>query len=328
MNINNQKNVASKRIFSIFVRKMKYNLLVILGPTASGKTSVAAHWAYRNNGEIISADSRQVYRGMTIGTGKDYADYVVDGQQIPYHCIDIVDAGVQYNVYEYQKDFLKAYNDILGREKIPVLCGGSGMYIEAAINGYRMIQVPVNEKLRKELETKTNKELETMLATLKTLHNRSDTDTRKRMIRAIEIAMCQAEHPLEYTDYPEILPLLIGIVYDRESRRQRITQRLRQRLDEGMIEEAQELINNGLTYKQLEYYGLEYKFLAKYLSHELTYTQMFNHLNIAIHQFAKRQMTWFRRMERNGTKIFWLDGYMPMEEKLHQISVKLKNDVQ
>jgi tRNA dimethylallyltransferase len=198
------------------------------------------------------------------------------------------------------------------------------MYIEASINGYRMIQVPVNEKLRKELETKTDDELKTLLASLKTLHNRSDTDTRKRMIRAVEIAMYQAEHPHEYTDYPEIHPLLIGIAYDRESRRNRITQRLRQRLDEGMIEEAQDLLDKGLTSKQLEYYGLEYRFLAKYLSHELTYTQMFEHLNTAIHQFAKRQMTWFRRMERNGAKIWWLDGYMTMKDKLHEIDSKFQ----
>jgi len=295
-------------------------LLVILGPTASGKTSVAAHWAYRNGGEIISADSRQVYRGMTIGTGKDYADYVVDGQLVPYHCIDIVDAGEQYNVYEYQKDFLCAYNQILACEKIPVLCGGSGMYIEAAINGYRLLQTPVNEELRRELETKTKEELMSLLTSLKTLHNHSDTDTRKRMIRAIEIAMYQTEHPQEDNDYPEIEPVLIGIKYDRESRRQRITQRLRQRLNEGMIEEAQELLNKGLTSGQLEYYGLEYKFLSKYLEHELSYVQMFEQLNTAIHQFAKRQMTWFRRMERNGATIFWLDGYMPMEEKLREIN--------
>jgi tRNA dimethylallyltransferase len=306
---------------------MKYNLLAILGPTAGGKTSVAAHWAYRNNGEIISADSRQVYRGMTIGTGKDYADYVVEGQQVPYHCIDIADAGMQYNVYEYQKDFLNAYNDILGRGKIPVLCGGSGMYIEAAINGYQMIQVPVNEKLRNELITKTDNELKTLLASLKTLHNRSDTDTRKRMIRAIEIAMYQAGHPHENTYYPEIQPLLIGIANDRESRRQRITQRLRQRLDEGMIEEAQSLLDKGLTSEQLEYYGLEYKYLAKYLSRELTYTQMFEQLNTAIHQFAKRQMTWFRRMERNGATIWWLDGYMSLEEKLFEINLRFKNGI-
>jgi len=296
-----------------------YNLLVILGPTASGKTSVAAHWAYRNDGEIISADSRQVYRGMNIGTGKDYADYLVDGCPVPYHCIDIVNAGNQYNVYEYQKDFLKAYNDILHRGKIPVVCGGSGMYIEAAINGYKLIQVPVNDIRRKELEKKTDKELETLLASLKTLHNRSDTDTRKRMIRAIEIAMYQEENQQEDTDYPEIRPLLIGIKYDRETRRQRITQRLRQRLNEGMIEEAQCLLDQGLTFEQLEYYGLEYKFLAKYLSNELTYTQMFEQLNTAIHQFAKRQMTWFRHTERNGAKICWIDGYMPIAEKLRLI---------
>ena len=301
---------------------MKNNLLVILGPTASGKTSVAAHWASRNGGEIISADSRQVYRGMTIGTGKDYADYIVNGQTVPYHCIDIANPGDQYNVYEYQKDFLRAYNHILACGKIPVLCGGSGMYIEAAVNGYRLTQVPVNEELRRKLETKTDEELETMLASLKTLHNRSDTDTRKRMIRAIEIAVYQTEHPQENNDYPKILPLFIGIKYDRESRRRRITQRLRQRLDEGMIDEAQNLLNEGLTFEQLEYYGLEYKFMAKYLAHELTYAQMFEQLNTAIHQFAKRQMTWFRRMERNGAKILWLDGNMPLEEKLRAIDSK------
>jgi len=301
---------------------MNNQLLVILGPTAGGKTSIAAHWALRNNGEIISADSRQVYRGMTIGTGKDLSDYLVEGRAIPYHCIDIVDAGDQYNVYEYQKDFLKAYNSILERGKTPVLCGGSGMYIEAAVNGYRLIQVPVNEELRGELETKTNDELENMLASLKVLHNRSDTDTRKRMIRAIEIAVYQTKHPQEETAYPEIQPLFIGIHFDRESRRQRITQRLRQRLDEGMIEEARCLLDKGLTPEQLEYYGLEYKFLAKYLLHELNYAQMFEQLNTAIHQFAKRQMTWFRRMERNGATIYWMDGYMPMEEKLHEIDLR------
>ena len=303
---------------------MSYSLLVILGPTASGKTSVAAHWAYRNGGEIISADSRQVYRGMTIGTGKDYADYVVNGQPIPCHCIDTVEAGEQYNVYEYQKDFLAAYSDIHSRGKIPVLCGGSGMYIEAAINGYQLIHTPINEQLRNELNTKTDEELNSMLASLKIMHNQSDTDTRKRTIRAIEIAVHQAENPQSGINYPEIRPLLIGVKYDRESRRQRITQRLRQRMDEGMIEEARELLNKGLSVEQLEYYGLEYKFLAKYLSNELTYTQMFEQLNTAIHQFAKRQMTWFRRMERNGAIIWWLDGYAPMEEKLHNIDSVVK----
>ena len=307
-----------------------YNLLVILGSTASGKTSIAAHWAYRNVGEIISADSRQVYRGMNIGTGKDYADYVVNGQTIPYHCIDIIEAGTQYNVYEYQKDFLIAYSKIISDDKIPILCGGSGMYIEAAINGYQLIHTPVNETLRKELETKTDYELESMLAMLKTLHNRTDTDTRKRMIRAIEIAVHQAEtpHSLNLPNgnaYPDIRPLFIGIKYDRETRRRRITQRLRHRLYEGMIEEAKGLLNKGISPEQLEYYGLEYKFLAKYLTAKMSYTQMFEQLNTAIHQFSKRQMTWFRRMERNGAKIWWLDGYMPMEEKLNEIDFIFKN---
>jgi tRNA dimethylallyltransferase len=299
------------------------NLLVILGATACNKTAVAAQWAYRNGGEIISADSRQVYRGMTIGTGKDYADYIVNGQQIQYHCIDMVEAGYIYNVYEYQKNFLSAYGNILNRGKIPVLCGGSGMYIEAAINGYQLIQTPVNEKLRKELDTKTDDELVTILASLKTPHNRSDADTRKRLLRAIEIAEHHAQYPNKDDCYPDIRPLLIGINYDRETRRQRITQRLRQRLDEGMIDEAKTLLNNGMTCEQMEYYGLEYRYLAKYLAGELDYTQMFDQLNTAIHQFAKRQMTWFRRMERNGAKIHWLDGYMPMEEKLRKIDAAL-----
>jgi tRNA dimethylallyltransferase len=298
---------------------MTCNLVVILGPTAGGKTAVAAQWAYRNGGEIISADSRHVYRGMTIGTGKDYADYIVNGRQISYHCIDIVEAGYQYNVYEYQNDFLKAYGDILNRGRIPVLCGGSGMYIEAAINGYQLIQTPVNEKLRKELDTKTDDELVTMLASLKTPHNRSDADTRKRLLRAIEIAIHYAEYPHKDGYYPEIRPLLIGVKYDRETRRQRITQRLRQRLDDGINEEVKTLLGNGITSEQLEYYGLEYKYLAKYLAGKLNYTQMFEQLNTAIHQFAKRQMTCFRRMERNGAKIWWLDGDMPMEEKLRRI---------
>ena len=304
------------------IQEKAYNLLVILGHTAGGKTSVAAHWAHRNGGEIISADSRQVYRGMNIGTGKDYADYLVEGQSIPCHCMDIAEPGDQYNVYEYQKDFLITFNDIRKRGKIPVLCGGSGMYIEAAIQGYQLIQVPVNEELRKHLETKTDEELENLLADLKTLHNRSDTDTRKRMVRAIEIALYQTENTQLETPYPEIRPLLVGINYDRESRRQRITQRLRQRLDEGMIDEVQGLLDRGLSFEQLEYYGLEYKFVAKYLSRELTYAQMFEQLNTAIHQFAKRQMTWFRRMERNGFKIWWLDGYLPLEEKLREIDLR------
>ena len=296
------------------------NLLVILGPTASGKTSVAAHWAHHHNGEIISADSRQVYRGMTIGTGKDYADYVVNQMPVTYHCIDIVDPGYQYNVYEYQKDFLAAFSEVSGKDKVPVLCGGSGLYIEAAISGYRLIQVPVNEELRKMLDEKSDEELLSLLSSLKSLHNRSDTDTRKRMVRAIEIASYQAVHPDVDTGYPDIRPLIIGVKYDRESRRRRITERLKQRLDSGMIQEAEQLLEAGLTPGQLEYYGLEYKYLSLYLTGQLNYQQMFDQLNTAIHQFAKRQMTWFRRMERNGHKIWWLDGYAPMEQKMQRIS--------
>ncbi len=303
-----------------------YNLLVILGPTAGGKTAVAARWAYLNDGEIISADSRQVYRGMTIGTGKDYADYVVEGRRIPYHCIDIAEPGYKYNVYEYQKDFLKAYEDIVARGKTPVLCGGSGMYIEAVIKGYRLTEVPVDEELRRELDKKSDAELEALLASLKTMHNRSDTDTRKRMIRAVEIAKYQSEHPQTESEYPEIRPLLIGVAYDREARRQRITRRLRQRLAEGMIDEAQRLLDGGLTSEQLEYYGLEYKYLAKYLTGELSYDAMFEQLNTAIHQFAKRQMTWFRHMERNGAQILWLDGHVSLDQKIQRINGGLTPD--
>ncbi|MDR2036415.1 MAG: tRNA (adenosine(37)-N6)-dimethylallyltransferase MiaA [Bacteroidales bacterium] len=297
-----------------------YNLLVILGPTAGGKTSVATHWAFHHDGEVISADSRQVYRDMNIGTGKDYEDYMVNGCEIPYHCIDVVDPGYQYNVYEYQKDFLKAFDAVVNSGKTPVLCGGSGLYIEAAIQGYRLIQVPVDNAYREELENKSDQELEQILAGLRTLHNRSDTDTRKRMIRAIEIARYQKQYPDETNDYPDIRPLLIGVKYDRESRRKRITERLKQRLDQGMVGEVQSLLDKGLTHDQLEYYGLEYKYLSKYLSGTLSYEQMFEQLNTAIHQFAKRQMTWFRRMERNGNKIWWLDGHASMEQKMERIS--------
>ncbi|MDR1667128.1 MAG: tRNA (adenosine(37)-N6)-dimethylallyltransferase MiaA [Bacteroidales bacterium] len=298
---------------------MKYNLLVVLGPTASGKTAVAAQWAYRNRGEIISADSRQVYKNMNIGTGKDYDDYLVEGIRIPYHCVDIVEAGKQYSVYEYQKDFLGAWDNICRRGRIPVMCGGSGLYLEAALKGYRLLQTPVNEELRNTLASKTDGELEKLLAGLTLLHNHTDTSTRKRMIRAVEIAMYRQEQTEETSDYPDINPLMVGIRYDREIQRQRITERLQQRLDAGMIDEARELMQKGLTAQQLEYYGLEYKFLVRYLTGQLNYHQMFVQLNTAIHQFAKRQMTWFRRMERNGDRIHWLDGHMPVEEKIRQM---------
>lgn len=301
-----------------------YNLISILGATASGKTGVAAHLSKRLNGEIISADSRQVYRGMSIGTGKDIDDYAVEGQPIPYHLIDIVDAGQQYNVFEYQRDFLKAFETISERGKIPVLCGGSGMYIEAVLKGYRLINVPINEALRAQLSNKTLLELIELLKNYKNLHNTSDVDTVKRAIRAIEIEEYYLEHSEIDTTYPNINSLLIGVKFDRDSRRKRITQRLKSRLDEGMIDEVKTLLNSGLTPESLIYYGLEYKYLTQYVLGQLSYNEMFSQLETSIHQFSKRQMTWFRRMEKQGFNIHWLDGYQPMEEKIDNI-LKLYN---
>ena len=299
--------------------KHKYNLITILGPTASGKTRVAASLAARVNGEVISADSRQVYRGMDLGTGKDLDDYKVEDRFIPFHLIDIADPGYEYNVYEFQRDFVQVYNEIHGRKKLPVLCGGSGLYLEAVLKGYRLINVPVNIALRKELESKNMEEMRKRLSAFKVLHNITDTENRKRMIRAIEIEEYYSENPDLDSSYPELDPLVVGIKYDRESTRRRITERLKQRLEEGMLAEAEKLVGSGLSFEQLMYYGLEYKYLALHLKGDLDYEDMFTRLNTAIHQFAKRQMTWYRRMERNGIPIRWLDGYMPMEEKLDKI---------
>jgi len=249
----------------------KYNLITVLGPTASGKTSVAAKVASALNGEVISADSRQVYRGMDLGTGKDYADYVVDGNQVPYHLIDIVDAGYEYNVYEYQKDFLKVFADISGRGKLPVMCGGSGLYLEAVLKNYKLIQVPVNEKLREELDDKLLWELELILKGYKNyLHNQTDTESSKRAIRAIEIEEYYLTHPEIDTGMPEIRSLVVGVKFDRDSRRRRITSRLKQRLKEGMLDEVQRLLDSGLTPEQLTYYGLEYKYMTQQLTGQLT----------------------------------------------------------
>lgn len=298
----------------------KYNLITILGPTASGKTAVAAKIASVLNGEVISADSRQVYRGMDLGTGKDYADYVVDIQSIPYHLIDIVDAGYEYNVFEYQKDFLRVFAEITERGKLPVMCGGSGLYLEAILKNYKLIQVPVNEKLREELDDKLLLELEVILKGYKNyLHNQTDTESSKRAIRAIEIEEYYLAHPEIDTGMPDIRSLVIGVKFERETRRKRITSRLKQRLKEGMLNEVQRLLDSGLTPEQLTYYGLEYKYMTLHLTGQLTYQQMFDGLNVAIHQFAKRQMTWFRKMEKQGTEIHWLDGYMPLEEKIEKI---------
>ena len=299
--------------------KPNYNLIVILGPTASGKTAVAANLAKRIGGEIISADSRQVYKNLNLGTGKDYADYIVDGEKVPCHLIDISEPGIQYNVYEYQKDFVPVFEDILSRKRTPILCGGSGLYIEAVIQGYKLIHVPVNQPLRDEMEQKSLEELITILAGYKNIHNNSNIENKKRAIRAIEISDYYAHHPEIDFSYPEIKPLLIGIRFDRASERMRITERLDQRLNAGMIEEVKALLKSGITADQLIYYGLEYKFLTRYIVGEITYKDMFSGLNTAIHQFAKRQMTWFRRMELQGMKIHWLDGYLGMEEKMERI---------
>ncbi|HQB77664.1 MAG TPA: tRNA (adenosine(37)-N6)-dimethylallyltransferase MiaA [Tenuifilaceae bacterium] len=295
-----------------------YELITILGPTAVGKTAVAANLALAIDGEIISADSRQVYRGMDIGTGKDLADYTINSISIPYHLIDIADAGDKYNVFRFQSDFLSAYNHIRQQGKQPILCGGTGMYIEAVTKGYKMVSVPVNEPLRAELDTKSDEELEQMLRSLKQVHNRSDFDTRKRTIRAIEIELHQQSSGHSFS-FPSINNIYFGIAVDREIRRNRITQRLKDRLREGMIDEVQGLISAGVPVSTLIFYGLEYKFVAMYLVGELTYNDMFSQLNAAIHQFAKRQMTWFRKMERSGDTIHWIDGTLPMNEKINRI---------
>ena len=298
---------------------MKYDLITILGPTASGKTPLATALADRLGTEIISGDSRQVYRRMDLGTGKDLADYTIDGRSIPYHLIDIVEPGYKYNVFEYQRDFLKAYESIVEKSKLPVLCGGTGMYIESVLKGYRLLPVPENPELRASLEGKSLGELTRILEGYKKLHNSTDVDTAKRAIRAIEIEEYYKQQPLEYREFPSLKSLIIGVDIDRELRREKITRRLKQRLDEGMVEEVRGLLAEGINPENLIYYGLEYKFLTQYAIGELTYEEMFHQLETAIHQFAKRQMTWFRGMERRGFMIHWLDATLPMEEKVEQI---------
>jgi tRNA dimethylallyltransferase len=302
-----------------------YDILLVTGPTASGKTSLAANIAQRVGGEIISADSRQVYRGMNLGTGKDYDDYSVNSIAIPYHLIDIVDPGYKYNVFEYQRDFNRVYSDLKKRRIFPVVCGGSGMYADSIISGYKMFEVPPDSGLRIELEKKSMKELKDILSTFKTLHNITDLDTKKRVIRAIEIEHMVKNKGNKKSEFPKVRALLTGIQFDRETRRKRITERLRQRLESGLVDEVKNLIERGVSYETLIYYGLEYKFIALYLSGKLSYQEMVRDLEIAIHQFAKRQMTWFRGMERRGIKIHWIDGQLPMEEKVETILELLKN---
>ncbi|MDD2550710.1 MAG: tRNA (adenosine(37)-N6)-dimethylallyltransferase MiaA [Bacteroidales bacterium] len=296
-----------------------YNLVTILGPTAGGKTSVAAHLAHNIGGEVISGDSRQIYRGMNLGTGKDLHDYVVNGKPVPYHLIDIVDAGYRFNVYEYQTLFIDAFSSITERGVTPILCGGSGLYLEAAIKGYRLIQVPNNLELREELATKSHEELVSMLASMKPLHNHTDTENRKRLVRAIEIETYYANTPQLDFEYPNLHNIVFGVRFPRMQQRERITQRLRQRLSEGMVDEVKLLLEKGVDPDILVYYGLEYKWLTQFVLGQISYNEMFEGLNTAIHQFAKRQMTWFRRMERNGIDINWIDGNLPMEQKLEFI---------
>ncbi len=299
-----------------------YNLVCVLGHTAGGKTRFAACLAVRLGGEVISADSRQVYRRMDLGTGKDYADYEIDGKHVPYHLVDILEPGYEYNVFEFQNDFLRVHREILDRGKRAVLCGGSGLYIESVLKGYRLIRVPVNKILREDLEKKSMEELVELFSGFKTPHNKTDTGNRKRLVRALEIEYYYQENPGLDEDFPDINPLILGINFDRDTRRARITERLHERLREGMVEEVEGLLGEGIPAEKLIYYGLEYKFLAEYLGGKLNYDDMVKGLETAIHQFAKRQMTWFRGMERRGMKIHWLDGQLSIEEKL-KISLEL-----
>lgn len=296
-----------------------YELITIVGPTASGKTSIACNLACRIGSEIISGDSRQVYRGMDIGTGKDLSDYVVEGVQIPYHLIDICEAGERYNLFEFQQDFHEAYNDIKGRGIMPILCGGSGLYVESVLRGYSLPNVPVNNELRKKYESFSLSELTEILKNYRELHNTTDTENKRRAIRAIEIEEYKKINLVDNKNYSALNSLIIGVAIDRELRRERISNRLRSRLQEGMIDEVQTILDKGVKAEDLIYYGLEYKFVTQYVIGEIPYNEMFEKLEIAIHQFAKRQMTWFRGMEKRGLKIHWIDSQLPMDEKMETI---------
>ena len=304
-------------------------MITILGPTASGKTPVAAHLAASIGGEIISADSRQVYRRMDIGTGKDLADYTVSSIKVPYHLIDIREPGTKYNLFEYQQDFFDAYQDIQSRGAVPILCGGTGLYIEAVLKGYHLSPVPQNQELRDSLEGKSLAELTQMLTELKArtgskMHNKTDVDSCQRAIRAIEIETYNIENPTPRRELPPVDSVIIGINIDRELRREKITRRLKARLEEGMIDEVKALLDEGIPAEDLIYYGLEYKFVTEYITGKTSYDEMYSRLEIAIHQFAKRQKTWFRGMERRGFEINWIDATLPMEEKVDKI-VQLSN---
>ena len=323
---------------------MKHSMITILGPTASGKTSLATALAARihtldpsvwggatQTAEIISADSRQVYRGMDIGTGKDLGDYRLGDYLVPYHLIDICDAGTKYNLFQYQQDFFDVYTDITQRGALPILCGGTGLYIESVLKGYHLSPVPQNPLLRESLEGKSLEELTSILVGLKErtgakMHNRTDVDTAQRAIRAIEIETYNLEHPMPERELPAVDSLVVGVGIDRNARREKITMRLKQRLEEGMVDEIKRLLESGIPPENLIYYGLEYKYITEYVIGKTTYEEMFRGLEIAIHQFAKRQMTWFRGMERRGFHIHWVDALKPMDEKVNEILELMKNN--
>ncbi len=299
--------------------KRKHDIIVITGPTATGKTRLAALMAERLGSGVISADSRQVYRGMDIGTGKDLSDYIVDGRRVPLYLVDIVDAGYRYSLYEYQRDFLEVFGTMSARGELPVVCGGSGMYIDSIISGYRLVKVPVNEPLRASLEGRPLDELTAILARYGRLHNTTDVDTVKRAVRAIEIADYQASHPADEEPFPVTTPLVTALHVDRETRRQRISERLHARLAEGMVEEVRGLMDGGVAPDDLIYYGLEYKYITLYLLNRLGYEEMVRKLEVEIHRFAKRQMTWFRGMERRGIPISWIDAGLSDQAKCEAI---------
>ena len=294
-------------------------LLTITGPTACGKTSLAAELAYQLGGEIISADSRQVFRGMDIGTGKDLADYHIHDLDIPYHLIDIHDAGYEYNVYQFQNDFIRAFNDIVARGRQPILCGGTGMYIEAVVKGYQLADAPVDPDFRRRMEAFTDEELTERLAGYIKLHNHTDTESRDRLLRALEIQEYHRRYPDAYPHMPDMQHCIIGVRYPREQVIERIGIRLRQRLEEGMVEEVQRLLDNGVPDHRLLRYGLEYKHVTRYLRGQCNYEEMYRDLYTDIRRFSKRQMTWFRRMERQGIDIHWIDGPQPMDAKVQEV---------
>jgi len=295
------------------------DLIVITGPTATGKTRLAAELASKLNGEIIGADSRQVYKNMDIGTGKDMVDYLVDGEQVPVHLVDKVEPGYEFNVFEFRQEFLKAFDDIKKRGNQAIMCGGSGLYIESALAGYKLFKVPENANLRKQLNELTHEELVKKLSELRPLHNTTDTTSRDRLIRAIEIDTFQQNLDTPKAMSPDFSYIIFGLDFPRETIRKRITERLQNRLESGMVDEIQRLLKSGLKPEKLIFYGLEYKYITLYVTGEITYDQMVSKLNIAIHQFAKRQMTWFRRMEKNEFTIHWIDGTLSNEERINQI---------